>query len=73
VQNLAESCLKFRRMFKKECNVILFIEAVTVASAWNLTFRRKFLESITIEVISKNGYRWCDNKSEIACMGRKST
>ncbi|XP_054287996.1 uncharacterized protein LOC129003726 [Macrosteles quadrilineatus] len=66
VDILAQACLKFRSIFLKECNVDPFLEAVTIASACNLAFRRNFLKPNTIGIIPKNGYRLVDNQSAIA-------
>ncbi|XP_054280097.1 uncharacterized protein LOC128998123 [Macrosteles quadrilineatus] len=50
-------------MFLKECNVDPFLEAVTIASACNLAFRRNFLKPDTIGIIPIGGYRLADNQS----------
>ncbi|XP_054279031.1 uncharacterized protein LOC128997416 [Macrosteles quadrilineatus] len=66
VDILAQACLKFRAIFLQECKVDPFLEAVTIASACNLAFRRNFLKPNTIGIIPKNGYRLSDNQSAIA-------
>lgn len=63
VEILAKACIKFRTMFLKECNVDPFLEAVTIASACNLAFRRNFLKPSTIGIIPTGGYRLADNQS----------
>ncbi|XP_055387125.1 uncharacterized protein LOC129615785 [Condylostylus longicornis] len=63
---LTQSCLKFREMFLKQCNVEPFLEATTIASACNLAFRRNFLKEDTIRLIPKHGYRNSDNQSKMA-------
>ncbi|XP_054279219.1 uncharacterized protein LOC128997605 [Macrosteles quadrilineatus] len=66
VDILAQACLKFRSIFLEECNVDPFLEAVTIASACNLAFRRNFLKKNTIGIVPKNGYRLTDAQSAIA-------
>lgn len=66
VEILAQACIRFRNMFLKECNVDPFLEAITIASACNLAFRRNFLKPNTIGLIPRNGYRMCDNQSAAA-------
>ncbi|XP_055374404.1 uncharacterized protein LOC129607410 [Condylostylus longicornis] len=63
---LTQSCLKFREMFLKQCNVEPFLETTTIASACNLAFRRNFLKEDTISLIPKHGYRNSDNQSKVA-------
>ncbi|KAK5645174.1 hypothetical protein RI129_006475 [Pyrocoelia pectoralis] len=63
VDILKRSCMKFRDMFINECDVDPFTESITIASACNLMFRRKFLQPDTIGVIPKGGYRRADNQS----------
>ena len=63
VDILAQACLKFRSIFLQECNVDPFLEAVTIASACNLAFRRNFLKPNTIGIIPNGGYRLADNQS----------
>ncbi|XP_055390586.1 uncharacterized protein LOC129619368 [Condylostylus longicornis] len=63
---LTQSCLKFREMFLKQCNVEPFLEATTIASACNLAFRRNFLKEDTISLIPKHGYRNSGNQSKVA-------
>ncbi|XP_055918297.1 uncharacterized protein LOC129950379 [Eupeodes corollae] len=63
VNILTEACLKFRRFFLIESNIEPFLEATTIASSCNLVYRRNFLQSNTIGLIPKNGYRCVDNQS----------
>ncbi|XP_055840374.1 uncharacterized protein LOC129907904 [Episyrphus balteatus] len=63
VKILTGACLEFRKIFLTQCNVEPFIESVTIASAWNLLYRRNFLKPDTIGLIPKNGYRCVDNQS----------
>lgn len=66
VNILTLACLKFRQNFLSECNVCPFTEAITIASACNLVYRRNFLEPNKISIIPKWGYRFKDNQSKIA-------
>lgn len=68
VDILTKACLKFRKMFLVECNVCPFTEAVTIASACNLVFRRNFLQPQTIGLIPRHGYRNVDKQSKIATL-----
>ncbi|KAG5880013.1 hypothetical protein JTB14_037402 [Gonioctena quinquepunctata] len=61
-----KACLKFRDQLLTTTNVCPFIEATTIASACNKVFRRNFLNSNSIGVIPKNGYRHSDEQSKIA-------
>lgn len=63
VEILAQACIKFRQTFLEQCNVDPFLEAVTIASACNLAFRRCFLKPNTIGLIPTGGYRMADNQS----------
>lgn len=63
VDILAQACIRFRSLFLKECNVDPFLEAVTIASACNLAFRRNFLKPFTIGIIPRAGYRLADVQS----------
>lgn len=64
VNILSHACLKFRKNFITECNVCPFTEAITIASACNLVFKRNFMKPNTISIIPKFGYRWRDNQSK---------
>ncbi|KAK5638854.1 hypothetical protein RI129_013149 [Pyrocoelia pectoralis] len=66
VDILKRACMQFRDMFINECDVDPFTESITIASACNLMFRRKFLQPDTIGVIPKGGYRRADNQSLVA-------
>ncbi|KAG5869865.1 hypothetical protein JTB14_031597 [Gonioctena quinquepunctata] len=66
VDILTKACLKFRDQLLTTTNVCPFIEATTIASACNKVFRRNFLNSNSIGVIPKNGYRHSDKQSKIA-------
>lgn len=66
VDILSRACIKFRSMFIKECIVDPFLEAVTIASACNLVFRRNHLKPNTIGLVPKDGYRMTDMQSKIA-------
>ncbi|GLV44642.1 hypothetical protein CBL_20554, partial [Carabus blaptoides fortunei] len=66
VDILRRACVKFRQTFIKDCGVCPFTEAVTIASACNKVFRRRFLKHRTIGLIPENGYRMNDNQSKVA-------
>lgn len=66
VEILTEACLKFRQIMLNECAVCPFTEAVTIASACNLVYRRNFLRPETIGIIPKGGYRYVDKQSKSA-------
>ncbi|CAH1106576.1 unnamed protein product [Psylliodes chrysocephalus] len=66
VDILTQACLKFRQLLLEETSVCPFMEATTIASTCNKVYRRNFLESNTIGIIPKRGYRWQDNQSTIA-------
>ena len=63
VRILTGACLRFRKLFLSQSNVEPFLEAITIASACNLLFRRNFLKPDTIGLIPKKGYRCVDNQS----------
>lgn len=60
---LSQACIKFRNLLLEQCNVDPFLEAVTIASACNLVYRRNFLKPDTIGLIPTKGYRLVDNQS----------
>ncbi|KAG5868584.1 hypothetical protein JTB14_011268 [Gonioctena quinquepunctata] len=66
VDILTKACLKFRDQLLTTTNVCPFIEATTIASACNKVLRRNFLNSNSIGVIPKNGYRHSDKQGKIA-------
>lgn len=68
VRILTKTCLKFRGMMLKECKVDPFIEAVTLASAINLSYRRLYLKDKSISILPQNGYRNSGNQSKEAIM-----
>ncbi|GLV46441.1 hypothetical protein CBL_20780 [Carabus blaptoides fortunei] len=51
---------------QSEYGVDPFTEAVTIASASNVVFRRRFLTPETIGIVPRNGYRMRDTQSKIA-------
>lgn len=66
VDILRKACIHFRKLFLKTCDVCPFTEAITIASACNLMFRRKLLKPKTIGIIPRGGYRHADRQSAIA-------
>lgn len=66
VEILRRASEKFRKLFKSECDVCPLTESVTIASACNRVFRRKFKKNNTIGIILQNRYRLPDNHSKIA-------
>lgn len=66
VEILAQACIKFRKLLLEQCNVDPFLEAVTIASACNLVYRRNFLKPDTIGLIPKQGYRLNDTCSAVS-------
>lgn len=66
VDILAQACIKFRTIFLDQCNVDPFLEAITIASACGIAFRRNFLKPESIGLIPKNGYRLKDVHSKIS-------
>ncbi|XP_072380511.1 uncharacterized protein [Diabrotica undecimpunctata] len=66
VMILTQACLTFRKQLLNTSNVCPFMEATTVASTCSKVFRRNFLQSDTIGLIPKGGYRFKDNQSKIA-------
>jgi hypothetical protein len=53
---LRQSCQVFRREFIEIGNIEIFIESITIASAWNKVLRRRFLKPDTIGLIPAGGY-----------------
>ncbi|XP_055908156.1 uncharacterized protein LOC129942989 [Eupeodes corollae] len=66
VKILADTCLKFRKLFLAQSNVEPFLEATTIASACSLVYRRNFLKEDTIGLIPRKGYRLTENQSKKA-------
>ena len=60
------ACARFREIFLKVVSVCPFSEAVTLASACNLVFRKKFLAPQRIGILPSNGYRRVDKHSQKA-------
>lgn len=59
---LGKACLHFWRNFIEQNKVDPFQEAVTIASACNLVFRRNFLQPDTIGIMTTNAYRLADRQ-----------
>ena len=53
---LREACTIFCRDFIEIGNIEVFLEAYTIASAWNKVLRKKFLKPHTIGLIPAGGY-----------------
>jgi hypothetical protein len=53
---LRESCQIFRRDFMEIGNIDVFLEAVTIDSAYNKVLRKRFLKPETIGLIHAGGY-----------------
>jgi hypothetical protein len=48
--------VSFRRDFIEIGNIEVYLEAVTIASAWNKVLRMKFLKPETIGLLPPGGY-----------------
>lgn len=59
---LREACQSFRRLFLQIRNVEVFLESMTIASACNKVFRKKFFQPKRIGIIPARGYM--DNRKE---------
>ena len=57
---LRQACQIFRREFMGIGNIDVFLESITIASACNKVFRKRFLKSETIGLIPPGGYS-CNN------------
>jgi len=72
VDILRRCCLKFRNLFMDitsddcEDGIDLYATCITVASACNLVFRKKYLQPDTIRIIPAHGYRPEDKQSKKA-------
>ncbi len=66
VSILREAVVRFRDAFKAETGVDPILEACTIASACNVTFRQNFLQPKTIACVPHNGYRRRERASIIA-------
>jgi G:T-mismatch repair DNA endonuclease (very short patch repair protein) len=65
---LREACQIFRRDFMEIGNIDVFLEAITIASAYNKVLRKKFLKPSTIGLIPTGGYSCNKNYSKKALM-----
>ena len=66
VDILQRACGAFRELFISVTNTDPFQEAITIASACNVVYRKNFLKPRQIAVIPPNGYSSADNQSAIA-------
>jgi hypothetical protein len=66
VDILRRCCMEFRELFRSVTDVDPFEKCLTIASACNLVFRKKFLREGTIAIIPPNGYRPLDKHSILA-------
>jgi len=58
---LREACRMFRQELMHVGNIEVFLESVTIASAFNKVLRERFLQPDTIGLIPTGGYT-CNNK-----------
>ena len=63
VDILREACLKFQKLFMEIGNVCPFSEAVTLAGACSVVYRKNYLKENTIGIIPVSGYRKADEHS----------
>jgi hypothetical protein len=68
VSILKQACCEFRKSFLKIGAIDVFQEAVTIASACNKVFRKKYLKPCSIRLIPKGGYRKADKQSRKALL-----
>lgn len=66
VEILKQSCLKFRKLFMEIGQIDPFVEAVTIASACNMYYRKHHLPLNRIAVIPHGGYRKEERQSLMA-------
>jgi hypothetical protein len=66
VDILLKCCMKFRDIFIAETSIDPLLYSLTIASACNLVFRRKFLQPEQIGVVPVGGYRRAENQSVAA-------
>ena len=66
VDILRRCCMDFRELFHSVTDIDPFEKCLTIASACNLVFRKKFLKEETIAIIPPNGYRPLDKHSVLA-------
>jgi len=65
---LKQACQVFRREFGQIGNIDVFLEAITIASAYNKVLRKRFLKSDTIGFIPTGGYHGNVNYSKKSLM-----
>ena len=66
VDILQRCCMEFREMFRSVTDIDPFEKFLTIASACNFVFRKKFLRENTIAIIPPNSYRSQDKYSILA-------
>ena len=66
VDILRRCCFEFRELFSQITDVDPFASCLTIASAYNLVFRKTFLQENTIAVIPPCGYKPENKQSVIA-------
>ena len=66
VNILRLACLKLRKMFISLNDVDPFREAITIASACMVVFRKNHLREKTIGILPPGGYRWAEVQSKKA-------
>lgn len=64
VEILRLLCLAFRKIFIKCGNSCPYTEAMTIASACSMVYRKKFLRENTIGFMSTGDYRRIDKRSQ---------
>jgi hypothetical protein len=65
---LRQACQIFRRDFMEIGNIEVFLEALTIASACNKMFRKKFLKSDPVGLLPPRGYSANNRYSKKALM-----
>ena len=55
--------MDFRALFRSVTDIDPFEKCLTIASACNLVFRKKFLKEETMAIIPPNGHRPLDKRS----------
>jgi len=65
---LRQACQIFRRDFMEIGNIEVFLEALTIASACNKMFRKKFLKSDAVGLLPPRGYSANNRYSKKALM-----
>ena len=66
VDILRRCCIDFCQLFRSVTDIDPFEKCLTIASACDLVFRKKFLEEQTIAIIPPNSYRPSDKHSVFA-------